>query len=92
MVTDVSTREVAVVLAWAGRHAARGIVAGATRRLARGARRVPREGRHATSAVTGASAEEDVEDVDRRDPLEIDAGAHGSRTSTRRRTPTRTRR
>jgi S-DNA-T family DNA segregation ATPase FtsK/SpoIIIE len=29
LVTEVSTREVAVVLAWAGRHAARGIVAGA---------------------------------------------------------------
>jgi DNA segregation ATPase FtsK/SpoIIIE, S-DNA-T family len=29
LITDVSTREVAVVLAWAGRHAARGIVAGA---------------------------------------------------------------
>src|SRR5262245_7355790 len=29
LVTDVSTREVAVVLAWAGRHAVRGVVAGA---------------------------------------------------------------
>jgi len=30
MITDVSTREVAVVLAWAGRHAARGLVVGAS--------------------------------------------------------------
>jgi DNA segregation ATPase FtsK/SpoIIIE, S-DNA-T family len=29
MITDVSTREVAVVLAWAARHTARGVVAGA---------------------------------------------------------------
>ena len=29
MVTEISTREVAVVLAWAGRHAGHGIVAGA---------------------------------------------------------------
>jgi len=29
LVTEVSTREVAVVLAWAGRHAVRGVVAGA---------------------------------------------------------------
>ena len=29
LITDVSTREVAVVLAWAGKHAVRGMVAGA---------------------------------------------------------------
>ena len=39
MITDVSTREVAVVLAWAARHTARGIVvgAGASWRVARAA-------------------------------------------------------
>jgi DNA segregation ATPase FtsK/SpoIIIE, S-DNA-T family len=37
MITEISTREVAVVLAWAGRHAGRGLVAGA-----RGAWRVAR--------------------------------------------------
>jgi len=39
MITDVSTREVAVVLAWAARHAARGVVvgAGASWRVARAA-------------------------------------------------------
>src|SRR6185503_6761663 len=30
MITDVSTREVAVVLAWASKHAARGLIAGAS--------------------------------------------------------------
>jgi hypothetical protein len=45
LITDVSTREVAVVLAWAGKHAVRGLIAARSGLVARDARGVPREGR-----------------------------------------------
>ena len=45
LVTEISMREVAVVLSWAARHARHGIVAGRRGHLAGGAGGVPREGR-----------------------------------------------
>jgi S-DNA-T family DNA segregation ATPase FtsK/SpoIIIE len=64
LVTDVSTREVAVVLAWAGKHAVRGVVAGA-----RGSWRVMR----------AAFPEKDDRDdrQDRREPESEDADSEG---------------
>jgi S-DNA-T family DNA segregation ATPase FtsK/SpoIIIE len=72
LVTDVSTREVAVVLAWAGKHAVRGMVAGAT-----GSWRVMRaafpEKDDRDDRRNRREPEEDVEDAD---PIEIHSEVH----------------
>ena len=72
LITDVSTREVAVVLAWAGKHAVRGMVAGAT-----GSWRVMRaafpEKDDRDDRRNRREPEEDVDDVD---PIEIHSEIH----------------
>ncbi len=66
MVTEISTREVAVVLAWAGRHAGAWHRRRCARRVAGGTRGVPREGRQRRGAAPRASADEPESDGRRR--------------------------